>query len=458
MIVMKFGGTSVADAARILGVAGIVRGHLDRQPVVVVSALAGVTDLLVRAVDAARRGDREAIEPLLADLERRHRWALAGSIEDPRRRHDLSLEVDALFEELRQLLRSVRILGEGTPRSSDALLSFGEILSGRLVAGALEDRGLRVRWVDPREVMITSAAHGAAEPDIEEVARRCGTAIAPLLAEAWVAVTGGFVGATPDGRTTTLGRGGSDTSASVIGAAMGALEIQIWTDVDGLMSADPKLVPAARTIPRVTFAEAAELAYYGAKVLHPASIAPAVRRAIPVRVLNSLSPGGAGTLILAEGDPAALPIVSVASRGGVQRVRVTSRRMRLDPGFLPAVLAAFDREGIAPELVVSSEVAVSLALPSDARLDGVRLALSGVAEIEAAPGRALLCVVGSGLGRDDGTRGSVLAALGEVDPELVSLGGSGTSVTAVVPGERLADAVRALHRRFFETGREEVRS
>jgi aspartate kinase len=269
-------------------------------------------------------------------------------------------------------------------------------------------------------------------------------------------VTGGFVGATREGRTTTLGRGGSDTSASVLGAAMGAQEIQIWTDVAGLMTADPKLVPHARTIPRVSFAEAAELAYYGAKVLHPASIAPAVRRAIPVVVLNSLSPFDGGTLILAEGDPGALPIASVASRGGVRRVRVSSNRMRLDPGFLPGVLGAFDREGIVPDLVVSSEVGVSLAIPADTPLEGVRQALSGTAEVEDVAGRALLCVVGSGLAGSGRVRGRVLSSLAPLEPDVVSLGGSGTSVTAVLPEERLRDAVRELHRRFFEEDGEEA--
>jgi aspartate kinase len=458
MIVMKFGGTSVADAGRILGVVEIVRRHLELRPVVVVSALAGVTDLLVRAVDAARRGDREAIEPVLADVERRHRWALAGSVEEPRRRHDLSLEVDALFEDLRQLLRSVRILGEGTPRSSDALLAFGESLSARLLAAALLDRGVAARWVDPREVMITDDAHGAAEPDVDEVSRRSERIIAPLLAAGLVPVTGGFVGATREGRTTTLGRGGSDTSAAVLGSAMAAGEIQIWTDVDGLMTADPDLVPAARTLARASFAEAAELAYYGAKVLHPASIAPAVRRAIPVRVLNSQAPDGAGTRILQEGDPSALPVVSVASRGGVRTVRIVSRRMRLDPGFLPRVLEEFDGAGLVPDLMVSSEVGVSVVVPAEVRLDGVRHALREAADVEDLGGRALVCVVGSGLARDGRVRGKVLAALAAIEPEIVSLGGSGTSVTAVIPEDRLGDAVRGLHVRFFEEGAAEVRS
>jgi aspartate kinase len=306
--------------------------------------------------------------------------------------------------------------------------------------------------------MITDENHGAAEPDLDEVARRSERVIVPHVLAGAVPVTGGFVGATRSGRTTTLGRGGSDTSAAVLGSVMAAAEIQIWTDVNGLMTADPKLVPAARTLSRVSFAEAAELAYYGAKVLHPASIAPAVRRAIPVRVLNARAPEDPGTRILEEGDPAALPIVSVASRGGVRSVRVVSRRMRLDPGFLPAVLAEFDRAGLVPDLTVSSEVAVSVVVPAGARLEDVRRALHGVADVEDAEGRALVSVVGSGLARDGRVRRRVLAALAEIEPEIVSLGGSGTSATAVVPEDRLGEAVRGLHRRFFEDGGAEVRS
>ncbi len=452
MIVMKFGGTSVADGARILAIAEIVRERLARRPVVVVSALAGVTDLLLSAVAAARAGDREGLEPILADLERRHRWALAGSLEDSRRRHDLSLAVDALFDDLRQLLRSVRILGEGTPRAADTLLAFGETLSARIVVEAFVDRGIGARWVDPREVVITDGEHGAAEPDLERTSLRCTEKIQPILDAGEVPVLGGFVGATIEGRTTTLGRGGSDTSAAVLGQAMSAEEIQIWTDVDGLMTADPKLVPVARTLERVSFAEAAELAYYGARVLHPASLAPAVRREIPVRVLNSLNPRAAGTLVRPEPGEGAPPLASVASRGGLCTVRFTSRRMKADPGFLPRVIAAIVREGASPDLVVSSEVAVTLVVSEERRLDGLARFLGGEVSIERTGERAIVCVVGSGLAREGAVRQTVLSALARLEPDIVSLGGSGTSVAAVVPEARLRDAVRGLHRDFFEPG------
>ena len=450
MIVMKFGGTSVADAVRIRAAATIVKGRLSRRPVVVVSALAGVTDLLVRAIACAADGEREALEPLLADLVRRHRWAVSGCVEDASRRHDLGLEVDALFEDLRQLLRSVRILGEGTPRSSDALLAFGEILSSRIIAAAFCDCGLPARLVDAREVMITDASFGRAEPRSEDVKERGTRLLTPMLAAGEVPIVGGFFGATADGRTTTLGRGGGDTSAAVIGAALSAQEIEIWTDVDGVMTADPRRVPAAQRRASVSFAEAAELAYYGAKVLHPASIAPAVGCRIPVRVLNTLRPEGEGTVILGEVAAHAPPLASVASRGGVTAVRVASRTLRVDPGFLPRVLAAVDDEALVPDIVVSSEVAVTLVLP--ARMEETTLArrLTAFADIEVRGQRGIVCVVGHGLAQEGDTRGRVLAALAAWDPEMVALGGSATSVAALVPEARLDACVRAIHREFFE--------
>ena len=447
---MKFGGTSVADAERILAAAEIVRGRLPRRPIVVVSALAGVTDLLDRAILCARSGEREALEPILADIGRRHRWAISGCIEDANRRHDLGLEVDALFEDLRQLLRSVRILGEGSPRSSDALLAFGEILSSRIVAVAFADRGIPARLVDAREVMITDGAFGAAEPDIDEVTVRGARLLGSPSAAGEVPVLGGFFGATREGRTTTLGRGGSDTSAAVIGAALRASEIEIWTDVDGIMTADPRRVPTARRRESVSFAEAAELAYYGAKVLHPASIAPAVRCRIPVRVLNALRPEGKGTVILEEAGDGVSSLASVASREGVTAVRVASRTLRVDPGFLPRVLAAVDEEAMVPDLVVSSEVAVTLVLPARVTTTGLVARLDAFADLEVRDGRGIVCVVGGGLAREGGPRGRVLAALAPWDPELLALGGSATSVAAVVSASRLDACVRALHREFFE--------
>jgi aspartate kinase len=274
--------------------------------------------------------------------------------------------------------------------------------------------------------------------------------VAPLAASGVVPVMGGFVGANREGETTTLGRGGSDTSAAVLGAALQSEEIQIWTDVDGLMTADPRLVPAARTLPRVSFAEAAELAFYGARVLHPHCIAPAVRRKIPVRILNSLRPEGGGTVIV-EGDERgeAPALATVASRAGVCIVRITSGRMQADASFLPRILEGLGRQGLAPDLLVSTEVAVSLVLSQEvARADLARELGSMKIEIERE--RAIVCVVGAGLARDAGFRTSVLTELAALEPETVALGASRTSLAAALPQARLEEAVRALHRRFVE--------
>jgi aspartate kinase len=451
VIVMKFGGTSLADADRIAGAVAIVRGRRGRAPVVVVSALAGVTDLLVQAVAAAREGAQDRLEPILAELVRRHRWAISGSVASASRRHGLDLQVDAILEDLRQILRSVRVLGEGTPRAEDAAYAFGEILSSRIVAAALEDQGLDARWVDARDVLLTDDTHGAAEPDLEATAARAEERIAVPVARGEIPVMGGYYGMAPDGRTTTLGRGGGDTSAAVLGCVLAAQEIEIWTDVDGIMTADPRRVPAARTRETVSFAEAAELAFYGAKVLHPAAIAPAVRRRIPVRVLNALRPGGGGTRIVAEPDPGSPALASVACRAGITSVRVSSRTLRVDPEFLPAILADLSHLRLAPDLAVACETGAAFAVPTAGRPPDLGARLAGRGEVDLEDGYAIVCVVGHGLSRGGGAvRGRVLSALATHEPDLLALGGSAASVAALIPESRLDGVVRALHRDFFE--------
>ncbi len=447
---MKFGGSSVADAERIKAIGRIVAARIERRPVVVVSALAGVTDLLQRAILAAGRGALEELEPLLADLERRYRWALSGSVESPDVRHALSLELDGRFEDLRQRLRSIRILREGTRRAADGLLAEGERLAARIIAASFADHGLPAESVDAAEVMRTDACFGEADPDLDAVRERCASRLRPLVDAGRVPVLGGFFGATADGETTTLGRGGSDTSAAVIGAAMAVEEIQIWTDVDGLMTADPRLVPEAQTLARVSFGEAAELAYYGARVLHPASIAPAVERQIPVRVLNSMQPDGEGTVILGDSPlPESAPLASVASRSPVWLVRASSRCLRADGALLPRALDALKRQGVVPDLVVSGDLSVAAVLPRPVEVAPLADAIGEETEVEQLDERAIICIVGSGLARET-IRRDVLQAFGEWAPDLVTIGASRTSVTAVVEAGRLASAVRELHRRFFE--------
>lgn len=450
MIVMKFGGTSLADADRIASVAEIVRARLAHRPVVVLSAMAGVTDLLVEAVAAARRGDRDAVDRVVGEMAKRHRWAIAGALHGSSSRHDLELAVDAILEELRLLLRSVRTLGEGTPRAADTLLSFGELLCTRIVTAVLVARGVPARWSDPREVVITDGRHGAAEPQLQAMTERCRERMLPVIEAGEVPVIGGFVGCSAEGVTTTLGRGGGDTSAAALGAALGASEIQIWTDVEGLMTADPRSVAGARRLPSVTFAEAAELAYYGARVLHPASIAPAVARGIPVRVLNSLDPGGPGTVILDRPEPGARPLASVTCRRGVRALRAVATDLRANAGFLPRVLRVLEARGAAPDVVVASEVAVTLVVSATPDADAMLQELGAFADLETVADLAIVCVVGAGLAADGDIRRSVLEALAAHGPVVLGIGARSTSVAAAVPEGRLEDTVRDIHHRFFE--------
>ena len=450
---MKFGGTSVASAERIAAAAEIVRARRKERPLVVVSALAGVTDLLVAAFDAALEGDHDAVEPHVADLERRHRWALGGTIDEPERRHGLQLEVDALFEELRGRLRSIRILGEATTRARDSVLAMGETLSAKLVVAAFVERELPAEELEPREVLVTDGRHGAARPLPERVRERAAERIAPLLAEGRVPVMGGFVGATATGETTTLGRGGSDTSAAVLGAALGAAEIQIWTDVDGMMTADPRRVPGARRLEEVSFAEAAELARHGAKVLHPASIVPAVGEGIPVRVLNSLKPDGPGTVIV-DGRDAPPGVTAIASRSEITLLRISAPGIGPGSDLLPATLAAVAAQGAAPESLQASAAAVTLTVSGPVDTQQLREALGAEVQVRQEIDRGMICIVGRGLSRSAEVRGAILRALAEAGAELATVGASETAVLAVVPGERLDAVVVDLHRRFFEEGAE----
>jgi aspartate kinase len=451
MIVMKFGGSSVADAERLLGVTEIVRSRLTRQPIVVVSALSGVTDLLERAVDTACAGDLEALDALLATVERRHRWALEGAVERTEQRHALRLEVDRIFDELRQHLRSLRILGERTPRAMDGALAFGEMLSARILAGVMLDRNLPARWVDPREIMVTDERHGAAEPDLRAVRERARPRLTVMAQAGQVPVMGGFVGVTSAGHTTTLGRGGSDTSATVLGLALDAEEIQIWSDVDGLMTADPRQVPTARPLSRISFAEAAELAYYGAKVLHPHAIAPAVAQRIPVRVLNAMRPEAPGTLVLdEEAVSGGEEPIALTSRSDLTLVRATSTGLRVDAAFPMRVLAACSRLGLTPDAVVCSGLALALVVPSGS--DGVALAreIGEQVHVESRTGCALLCVVGARAMASGSARERLLSALAPWRPQLVAIGASRISLAAVLDEDQLAQAMTALHRSCFE--------
>ena len=451
--VLKFGGTSVGDGARIGEVAGLVASRGGDPCLVVVSAMAGVTDLLVGLKNSSSGRDRAAVEAARGILAERHHDALDGLGLPPSDRDAARNALEAELRRVEELCSGIFLLEEVSPRTSDALLSLGEMMSSRLVAAALRARGTDAVWIDPREILATDATHGAALADEKETARRVSARVVPALAAGRTAVTGGFVGASPDGSTTTLGRGGSDYSAALLGAALhdagrAVSRIEIWTDVDGILTADPLVVPAARLVPEVSSAEAAELAFFGAKVLHPATIRPAVARGIPVAVKNTFRPGCPGTVV--RRDAPGGGVRAVAMRKGVAALFVGSPRMLLAHGYAARVFSVFERHRVSVDVIATSEVSISITVDEKAALAGVVRDLSEFAEVSLLPHLAVVSVVGRGLRSTAGVAGRVFGSLGDVNVVLISQGASDTNLTFVVDANDGPEALRRLHREFFE--------
>lgn len=453
MLVMKFGGTSVGSGERIAGVAELVEARLAEEPFVVVSAMGGVTDALLALSRAAREGDRAAVGRALATLGERHRAALDGLGLEPGAAAGLEEEILSELGRLEGLATGVALLGELTERTSDAICAAGELLSAALVSAALAKRGVAVARVDPRDWMATDAGHGAATPDEAAIAGNVARLLLPERAAGRVVVTGGFVGAAPGGATTTLGRGGSDYSAALLGAALeecGARveAIEIWTDVDGILTADPRVVPAARIVPEVGYDEAAELAFFGAKVLHPATIRPAVSRGIPVRVRNTFRPGAPGTTVRSEAPGTG--VRALAMRPGVAALFVGSPRMLLAHGYAARVFSVFERHAVPVDVIATSEVSISITVDAKAPLEALVRDLSAFAEVSVLTGLAVVSVVGQRLRSTPRVAARVFAALGEVNVVLISQGASETNLTFVVEAKDAPEALRRLHRALFE--------
>jgi len=435
MIVMKFGGTSVGTAAAIHRVFEIVRREAERKPIVVVSALAGVTDMLV---DLGRAAPRE--RAVAAELVARHRAVVQELGLPPKL-------LDPLLEELSDLIRGMKLVGEASPRAVDCLLSFGERCSARIVAAYFDGNGLAARAVDAFAAGLrTDSNFGRAQPlpDDGRIARF-------FEAIEHTAVVTGFIAHDEQGNITTLGRNGSDYSAALFGHAVSAAEIQIWKDVDGVMTADPKMVESARPIAVMSFDEASELAYYGGKVLHPAAIQPAIEKSIPVRVLNTSQPDSPGTLILASYDEPGVAVRSVVYKRGIHLINLTSPRMLQQHGFLARVFDAAARHQVDVDLVATSEVSITMTTDSALHLDALRRDLSEIGEVRIEPDHSLICVVGRGIALEFGVAARVLQVLAdaEVPVRVISQGAVKVNIALVVAESQLRRAITALHDCFF---------
>ena len=432
---MKFGGTSVGSAKTIDTVCSLVRQALPRRPVVVVSAHSGVTDLLFDLAQRAIRGNTD-----LTHVEARHQEILA-ELELPFDMHS------GLFKEMRDLVVGMKLVGEASPRAIDYLVSFGERISARTVAAYLTKRGLPARAVDAFDAGLrTDSSFGRAIPKPDD--GRIKRFLAAILE---VPIVTGYIAKDESGNITTLGRNGSDYSAALFGNAVDADEIQIWTDVDGVMTADPKLVQNPRPIPTMSFDEAAELAYYGGKVLHPATIAPAMEKSIPVRVLNTKRPESKGTVILPNFAEPGVAVRSIVHKKGVFLLNLMSTRMLAQHGFLAKVFDAAARHEVVVDLVATSEVSISMTTDSSKNLDRFVAELALLGETKVEPGHAMVCVIGHGITTAPDVAARVFTALAEagVRVRVISQGAIKVNIAVIVAEEDMQRAVVALHERFF---------
>lgn len=453
---MKFGGTSAEDAPafeRLVNIVGTVHTLKTWCPVVVVSAMSGVTNALLASVDQATAGDPEGALRLLEPQWERHLIVARGLATEPA---VIEVMLHTAKREIADLLRATAAETMPRPLLQDLIVSYGERLSAALLAAVLRQASLPAEYVDARRCIITNGEHGRAEPLPAQITLRTRAELEPLIAAEKIPVLGGFIGSTVDGTTTTLGRGGSDYTAALLGAALAVNEVQIWTDVTGVLTADPGLVRQARTIARLSYAEAAELAYFGAKVLHPKTIQPAVEQRIPVRICNAREPGASGTIVCSDTELSPRTVKAIAHKTGITLVQVTSARMLGAYGFLHAIFEVFNRHRTAIDIVTTSEVSVSLSLDDTSTLAAIVNELKQLGAVSVEHNQAIICVVGEGLRATPGIAGRIFNCLSDINVSLISHGASSVNVTFVVEEKNVREAISRLHATFFEHNAGEI--
>ena len=452
LVVMKFGGTSVEDPVAIGRTAAIVAGRvaLGKKPVVVVSAMAKVTDQLLRAAAAASIGDRIGALAISERLRCRHRDTAAALVKNTAGCAALVDLIDKKFDSLDEILRGLAAILELTPRISDLIVSYGELLSSRIVAAAFRELGIDAAHVDAREVVITDSQFQKAAPLDNLIELRAQAKLLPLIAQGKVPVMGGFIASNEAGITTTLGRGGSDFTGALIGGALQAEAIEIWTDVDGIMTTDPRVCPDALRVKIISFEEAAELAYFGAKVLHPATILPAVKKNIPVLVLNSRNSACEGTRITSLAPPCKSPFKSIAVKKKLSIIDVVASRMLMTHGYMKEIFTVFDKHQCAVDMVSTSEVSVSLTVDSNEKLPALAADLGKLADVKYEGRKALVCMVGDDIRGKSGMAAQVFTAIKHINVRMISQGASEINMSFMIDEEDADEAVRSLHAIFFQ--------
>ncbi len=448
MIVMKFGGTSVQDAQAIDRISAIVRDRLAEKPVVVVSALAKITDQLLAMAAAAGAGDRAKALDLCCTARDRH-YSTATDLLGDKAFAPLAPILEADFNGLEDLLRGVVAVGELTARTTDTISGFGERVSSKIAAAAFGQRGINAAHVDSRQCVVTDANFGKAVPHFEETNARLVEIVKPLLDRGRVPVMGGFIGSTREGIATTLGRGGSDFSAAIVGAGLNATRIEIWTDVDGMMTTDPNMCPEARRIKTISFEEAAELAYFGAKVLHPATLLPAIQKNIPVLILNSRNPRCEGTRITATAPKSKNVFKAIATKKRITIVDVVATRMLMAHGFLKSIFEVFANHRCPVDMVSTSEVSVSVTVDSNESIAAIAADLGKLADVKYEGRKAIVCLVGENIRNTPGIAAKVFNAIADVNIQMISQGASEINISFVIDEPDVPKVVSRLHQVFF---------
>ncbi|MBC7796727.1 MAG: lysine-sensitive aspartokinase 3 [Pyrinomonadaceae bacterium] len=448
-IIMKFGGTSVENETAFERVAEIVASRIESRPVVVVSAMSKMTDALLSAFETARNDDaKTGFESLKTHFARHTK--VAETLLDKQKQAVFSTELEQSKEELAELLERTARRSLPVQLLKDVIVSYGEQLSSFLLALVIQTKNVAAKHKDARRLIVTDDEHGAANPLYDETNNLVRIELKPLIESNVIPVLGGFIAATRNGETTVLGRGGSDFSAAIIGAALNAAEIQIWTDVTGVLTCDPRIVPEARTLAVLSYEEAAELAYFGAKVLHPKTILPAIETKIPVRVCNSREPEKAGTMILADSNETPNKIKSIAHKKGITILRVTSARMLGSYGFMSALFQIFERYRTVIDVVATSEVSVSMTLDNAHAIENVVTELKRLGEVEIEQNQAVVCVVGEGLRSTSGIAAKIFNTISDINVSLVSHGASSVNLTFVVKESEVNEVIKKLHNAFFD--------
>jgi aspartate kinase len=445
-VVMKFGGTSVEDAPAIRRLVNIVLSRIHESPVVVVSAMADVTDQLLALGTNAKKGELALAHEGARSLRARH-LKVVSELVHAERRNALEAWIDAEIHSLEFLLAEVAAAGELSLREQDRLLGFGECLSSRIVTAALLSAGVKVVHIDARHCIVTDDHYGAATPLWQETNQCIMQIVGGQLKVGVVPVLGGFIAATRDGVPTTLGRGGSDLTAAILGAALAATRIEIWTDVDGIMTTDPDVCPDARLVPKISFEEAAQLAYFGAKVLHPATLAPAVRENIPVYVRNSRNPHRACTEITAH-HYSSDEVHAIAAKHNVASIEIsTVGPIRSE--LLATVYSVLERNGCSVELMSSAGGRLSMLVSSAKSLPAVAAELNNVAEVRWENHKGLICLVGDNIRHNAELSRRVHSALNDTEVRLLPQAGPGNSVSFLIEESRVHESVQRLHTLFF---------